>query len=125
MHSSESSNIELRHEHWSYCGTGHSHHSCCTHIYTTRPKGNETAKSHILNECADDLDGTECFEGQYHITLDSSVPPVVHSPRRVPTSLREPLKEDLDTLGQQSIIAKGDRPKDWVNSCVCVAKPNG
>ena len=39
-------------------------------------------------------------------------------------ALREPLKEGLDTLIQQGIIAKVDRPTDWVNSCVCVTKPN-
>ena len=93
--------------------------------YTTRPKGDETAKAHILNEYADVFDGIGCFEGEYHITLDSTVPPVVHSPRRVPVALREPLKEELDTLIQQGIIAKVDRPTDWVNSCVCVTKPNG
>ena len=40
-------------------------------------------------------------------------------------ALREPLKEGLDTLIQQGITAKVDRPTDWVNSCVCVTKPNG
>ena len=59
------------------------------------------------------------------MTLDSTVPPVVHSPRRVPVALREPLKDELDTLVQQGIIAKVDRPTDWVNLCVCVTKPNG
>ena len=65
---------------------------------TTRPKGDETAKAHILNEYADVFDGIGGFEGEYHITLDSTVPPVVHSPRRVPVALREILKEELDTL---------------------------
>ena len=92
--------------------------------YTTRPKGDETAKARILNKYADVFDGIGCFEGEYHIPLDSTVPPVVHSPRRVPVTLREPLKEELDTLIQQGIIAKVDRPTDWVNSCVCVTKPN-
>ena len=95
--------------------------------YTTRPKGDETAKAHILNEYADVFDGIGCFEGECHITLYiySTVPPVVHYPRRVPVVLREPLKEELDILIQQGIIAKVDHPADWVNSCVCVTKPNG
>ena len=93
--------------------------------YTTRPKGDETAKAHILNEYADVFDGIGCFEGEYHITLDSTVPPVVHYPRRIPVALREPVKEELDYLIQQGIIAKVDRPTYWVNSCVCVTKPNG
>ena len=53
------------------------------------------------------------------------MPPVVHSPPRVPIALREPLKEELDTLIQQGILAKVDSPTDWVNSFVCVTKPNG
>ena len=93
-------------------------------VYTTRPKGDETAKAHILNKYADVFDGIGCFEGEYHITLDTTVATVVHSPRRVPVALREPLKEELDTLIQPGIIAKVDRPTDWVNSCVCVTKPN-
>ena len=94
-------------------------------IYTTRPKGDETAKARILNKYADVFDGIGCFEGEYRITVDSTVPPVLHSPRRVPVALREPLKEELDTLIQQGIIAKVNRPTDWVNLCVCVTKPNG
>ena len=83
--------------------------------YTTRPKGDETAKARILNESADVFDGIGCFEGEYHITLDSTV---MHYPRRVPVALREPLKEELDTLIQKGIIAKVDRPTDRVNSCI-------
>ena len=93
--------------------------------YTSRPKGDETAKEHILNEYPDVFDGIGCFEGEYHITLDPTVPPVVHYPCRVPVALREPHKEELDNLIQHGIIAKVDRPTDWVNSCVCVTKPNG
>ena len=53
------------------------------------------------------------------------MPPVFHYPRRVSVALREPLKEELDTLVKQGIIAKVVRPMDCVNSCVCVTKPNG
>ena len=93
--------------------------------YITRPKGDETAKARILNEYAYVFDGIGCFEGEYHITLDSTVPPVVYSPRRVPVALREPFKYERDTLIKQGIMVKVDRPTDWVNSCVCVTKPNG
>ena len=71
------------------------------------------------------FDGIGCFEGEYHVTLDPTVPPVVHSPRRVPLTRREPLRDELQALIKLDIIAKVDRPTDWVNSCVCVTKPNG
>ena len=49
--------------------------------------------------------GIGCFEGEYHITLDSTVQPIVHPPRRVPVALLESFKEELDTLIQKGIIA--------------------
>ena len=124
MPSSEASNIELRND----IGPTAERDTDTTYAvptYTTRPKGDETAKAHILNEYADVFDGIGCSEGKYHITLDSNVPPVVHFPRRVPVALREPFKEELDTLIQQGIISKVGRPTDWVNSRVCVSNPNG
>ena len=60
-----------------------------------------------------------------HNTRLNCAASIVHSLSRVPVALREPLKEELDTLIQQGIIAKVDRPTDWVNLCVCVTKPNG
>ena len=71
------------------------------------------------------FEGIGCFEGEFHITLDPTVPPVVHPPRRVPEALREPLKKALDNLEAQGIIAKVTEPTDWVNSLVCVTKSNG
>ena len=78
-----------------------------------------------MNEYADVFDGIGCFEGEHHITLASTVPPVVQSPRRVTVALSEPLKDELDTLVQKGIIAKVDRPTDWMNSCVYFTKLNG
>ena len=50
---------------------------------------------------------------------------MIHPPRRVPEALRAPLKNKLDSLVKQEIIAKVDEPTDWVNSLVCVTKANG
>ena len=41
--------------------------TAAVHTHTTRPKEDETAKTHILNEYADVFDGIGCFEGEYHI----------------------------------------------------------
>ena len=73
-----------------------------------------------LNYSIDVFDGIGCFEGEYHVTLDPTVPPVVNSPRRVPLALSEPLRDELQALIQLDIIAKVDRPTDWANSRVCV-----
>ena len=44
------------------------------------------------------FDGVGKFQGQYHITVDLSVPPVVHAQRRVPLSLRDDIKDELDDM---------------------------
>ena len=89
------------------------------------PQGNADARSELLCQYQDCFQGIGCFQGEFHITLDPTVPPVIHPPRRVPEALREPLKRELDALVEQGIIAKVDEPTDWVNSLVCVTKANG
>ena len=75
--------------------------------FTTQPQGDESAKNY-----SDIFEGIGCFEGEYHITLDPTMSPVMHTWHRV--------QEELDTLVQMGIITKVDRPVDWVNSFVCV-----
>ena len=77
------------------------------------------AKDELLRKYGD------CFQGEFHITVDPTVPPVVHPPRRVPEVLKEPLKKELDSLVEQGILAKVTKPTDWVNSFVCVTKSTG
>ena len=88
--------------------------------YTTRPKGDDTAKTHLLKECADVFNGIGCFKGEYHIALDSTVPPVVHCPCEVPVAPREPIKEEFDTLIKFGTIVKVDCPIEWCELvCMC------
>ena len=77
------------------------------------------AKEQVLKQFKDYFEGVGCFQGEYHITVDPAVPPVVHPPRRVAESLRELLKKELDSLVEQEILAKVTDPTDWVNSLVC------
>ena len=89
------------------------------------PQGNAYARSEFLRQYHYCFQGIGCFQGEFHITLDPTVPPVIHPPRRVPEALREPLKRELDALVEQGIITKVDEPTDWVNSLVCVTKASG
>ena len=43
-------------------------------------------KDELVNRYPDCFDGVGKFQGQYHITVDPSVPPLVHAQRRVPLS---------------------------------------
>lgn len=75
-------------------------------------------------ECFDDTVG--CFEEyEYHITVDPSVKPVIHPPRRVPLELKERLREQLNEMEKKGIITEITQPTDWVNSIVVKEKPNG
>ena len=72
-------------------------------------------KGDLVKQHPDCSDGIGKFQGQYQITVDPSVPPVVHAQRRVPQSLRENIKRELDDM----------ESKAWVNSLVYRRKPNG
>ena len=55
-------------------------------------------KRDLIAQYPDCFKGTGKFKGDYHITLDPSVPPVVHPPRRVPLSLKDDVKKELDEI---------------------------
>lgn len=65
------------------------------------------------------------LHGVYHIELDSTVQPVIHPPRKVPYALLPKLQETLQELETKGVVARVDRPTDWVNSLVIVEKKNG
>ncbi|XP_037871580.1 uncharacterized protein LOC119629540 [Bombyx mori] len=69
--------------------------------------------------------GLGCLPGEYHITVDRDVTPVVCAPRKVPLSLRDNLKDELDRMTELGVIRKVTHPTPWVNSLVVVAKTNG
>ena len=64
-------------------------------------------------------------ENEYHIELDPSVPPVIQTPRKVPHAKHTQLKETLDKLERDGIIASVDEPTDWVHNLVITEKRNG
>ena len=70
------------------------------------PTGDLDARTNLLKQFGD------CFQGEFHISLDPSVTPVIHPPQRVPEALREPLKKEL-ILNYS--IAKVEQPTDWLN----------
>ena len=63
-------------------------------------------KDDLVKRYPDCFDGVGKFQGQYHITMDPSEPPVVHAQRRVPLSLRDDIKDGLDDTKSRGIITK-------------------
>ena len=78
----------------------------------------------ILDEYPDLFRGLGCLPGEHTIKLDSSSPPVVHPPRKVPVSLKEKIKDELDRMEKAGVIVRQVEPTDWVNSMVAVVKPS-
>ena len=62
---------------------------------------------------------------RYHNTIEEGNEPFIQPPRRVPQGLQDRLKEKLDQMEHGRIIAKTDKPMDWVNSFVIVEKKDG
>ena len=64
-----------------------------------------------IDQSADDLikeysfvfDGLGCLEGEYHIEVDSAVPPIQHAPQRVPVAFKEKLKAKIEELEEREI----------------------
>ena len=80
--------------------------------------------SDIFQEYADVFEGIGCLDENYHIEIDPSVKPVIHPPRRVPVTLKDPLKKELDRMVEERILTPVNEPTDWVSSMVTVVKPN-
>ncbi|XP_077505876.1 uncharacterized protein LOC144115381 isoform X2 [Amblyomma americanum] len=51
---------------------------------------------------------------EYKIVLHKEALPVVQPARRVPLSLREPLRAELDRMEKEGIIQKVSSPTDWM-----------
>ena len=66
------------------------------------------------------LDG---LEGEYHIEVESAVPPVQHAPRRVSVALKEKLKATIEELEERENIRRVVEPTPWISSLVAVLKP--
>ena len=70
-------------------------------------------------------EGVGKLAGEYHIRIDSTVDPIQHAPHRVPVALRTKVKEALEDLEQQEVIAPVTSPTAWISSMVTVPKKNG
>lgn len=77
----------------------------------------------LLSEFADVFEGIGEFPGECKIHIDPNAVPVVYPPRKIPFTLRSRLKEELERMERQGIIAKVTEPTDWVNALVVVEKP--
>jgi hypothetical protein len=92
-------------------------------VLSTRP---EMKSQHQLIEAYKDVfRGIGSYEREYDIKLREDACPIIQSPRTVPYAKQGMLKEKLDQLEKDGIIADVKRPTDWVHNLVVTEKKNG
>ena len=74
----------------------------------------------VLSPFADVFHGIGCLPGEYSISLDRNVSPVVHPPLRVPVPEKDAMKAELEKLVSNHIIAPVTEPTKWVSSVLAV-----
>ena len=84
-------------------------------------------KDDLMSQYPDCFTGIGKLQGEYHISTDPTIPAVVHPSRKVPISLKDDIKAELDSMEANDIITKvrEGEPTAWVNSLVYRRKPNG
>ena len=65
------------------------------------------------------------LEPSCHMQLEENSNPVIHTPRKIPVSLRSKLTKELDEIEAAGVIEKVEEPKEWANLLVDVENPDG
>ena len=82
-------------------------------------------KAHIMNLLPDLFEGVGTMEN-VHLDINPEVEPVVQAPRKIPHSMMEQLKAELEHMVKLGVIRKLhiNEAMDWVHNLVLVRKPN-
>ena len=67
-------------------------------------------KEDICKKYADCFKGLASIAEPYHINIDKDAEPVIHSPRKVPATLRERVRKELEGMESQGVIKKVQEP---------------
>ena len=94
-------------------------------VYSSMKSSTVLAKQQVLEQFQDVFTGLGKLETSYKIRVDTDVQPVVHPPRRIPVAIHSALKEKLDEMVADGVIAPVTEVTDWVSSMVVIHKPSG
>ena len=89
------------------------------------PQQETLNKADITTRFKDVFSGEGLLEEKLHLEVDTSIPPVKMPVRKVPLSVKGPLKEEIDRLIKLDLLAPVETPTDWISSMVVVQKSNG
>lgn len=79
-------------------------------------------KDSIIAEFADVFEGLGCIGGEYDIQLQDDAKPIKQQPRRVPTAMRQKLKQRLKEMEEMGVITKVPEPTEWTSNIVSVSR---
>ena len=87
----------------------------------------DSFRTQIESEYPELFKGISLIDGGISIKLREGAIPYVEPIRHVPHAMQESLKNELDKLCKAKILHKVDiaKPIEWLNSLVCIKKPNG
>ena len=86
---------------------------------------NKSSKEEILERYKDVFEGLGTFSKPYQIQLKTGAKAAIQATRIVPYPKQAKLKELLDKMTSQGIIADVDQPTDWVSNLVITEKSDG
>jgi len=89
------------------------------------PNGRITEAA-VFARYADLFDGSlGHLEGDVHLEIDSTVPPVQLPLRRIPIAMRDRVEAELRKMTDEGILAPITDATDWVSALLIVTKPSG
>lgn len=91
---------------------------------TERNNGPLTKKT-IIERYADLFTGVGLLDGEVHLEIDPTVPPVQLPPRRLPVPIKDTVKNELDAMCRDGIIEPVTEPSAWISALLVVRKANG
>lgn len=94
-------------------------------VYTVNRNQSTESVEGLLNEYDHLFHGIGCLPGKYDIKVDHRVKPVVAPRRRIPHTLKDKVREELQRMESMKIISKVETPTRWVSPIVEVKKPSG
>ncbi|UYV66236.1 K02A2.6-like [Cordylochernes scorpioides] len=85
---------------------------------------NNSAKE-ILNRHKNIFEGIGRLPIEHKIRLKENATPVIAPSRKIPFSIREKVKAELERMEKLDIIEKFEEPSEWTHPIVVVQKPSG
>lgn len=79
----------------------------------------------IQDNYSDVFEGLGVLGPDLHLEIEPASSPVQLPPRKIPESLKQPLRIHLDELVKLGVVERVEYPTDWVSAIVVTRKPNG